>query len=69
MDLPVLKTNDWSRYRPELIMAEDLSVKTVAGALTCPLVQFLAEQGYELCSRLLHTMVFRQTNTDGSVRK
>lgn len=60
MDLAVLATNDWSRYRPELIVAEDLALRSLADAPGSPLAQYLAHQGYQLCSRFLCSVLYRR---------
>ncbi len=44
-DLNVLRSNDWSKYRPRLVVVEDL--RRAGGA--SEVLAFLAEQDYEIC--------------------
>jgi hypothetical protein len=63
LDLTVLKSNDWSRYRPEFIVAEDLAARSLHDALDSALVQYLAGEGYRLNSRLLCSLLFRNARS------
>ena len=60
MDLAVLESNDWSRFRPEVIVAEDLSVRSLDEVATSAVTAFLGGHGYIPHARLMHSMVFRQ---------
>lgn len=53
MDLDVLKSNNWKKYRPKIILVEELSeTKLGVGA-------FLSEHGYSMVAKTLHTVLFR----------
>ena len=45
LDLEVLSSNDWHRFRPRIIVAESLDTDLIAVA-SDPVVAYLAEQGY-----------------------
>ena len=56
-ELGVLRSNDWVRWRPELIMMECLGFDFTA-PLALPAVAYLAERGYRLDSKLGENLVF-----------
>ena len=57
-DLAVLRSNDWTRYRPTVVLAEALgtSLSDVAGS---ELHGYLVAQGYELFAKTVHTLFYR----------
>ena len=58
MDYEVLRSNDWSKYRPELILAETLHYDIINSS-DCPIVRFLVDIGYEQISKAYNTTFFR----------
>jgi FkbM family methyltransferase len=61
-DLDVLQSNDWSRYRPEILLVEALS-KTIEDLAHDPVARFLGGVGYVALAKTMNTLIFR----DGSV--
>jgi FkbM family methyltransferase len=59
-DLPVLRSNNWSRYRPELVLAEAMDANTVDRLATSELYHFMRRQGYDLYAWLRPTLVFQR---------
>jgi len=57
-ELAALSTNDWDRFRPTMIVAEDLGAFDVASLLDRPLAQYLHSVGYALCGKCHHTIIF-----------
>lgn len=57
LDLNVLKSNNWSKFRPKYILVEilDESLHTILDTET---YKFLVETGYEPMSKLVHTVLF-----------
>lgn len=58
LDLQVLKSNNWQRYRPEYVLAEDLfqnAAETCSGKLAI----FMRSVGYELISKTCNTAFFK----------
>jgi FkbM family methyltransferase len=45
-DLQVLRSNDWSRYRPWAVAVE-LPVRTLEEAVDSPITRYMKDQGYE----------------------
>jgi FkbM family methyltransferase len=63
-DLRVLKSNDWTRYRPHWVLAECLgtSVETVFAE---PLHRYMHDMGYELMAKTLNTLFYRDRGDAG----
>lgn len=58
LDLEVLRSNDWEKYRPEFILVEDskfaLNINNESN-----IYKFLREQNYELIASLKRTSIYR----------
>lgn len=59
-DLQVLRSNDWSQFRPEIVLAEDFSCENVEEALKTPMATFLRSVGYVLFARTGYTGVYKR---------
>ncbi|TWU34416.1 FkbM family methyltransferase [Novipirellula artificiosorum] len=63
LDLEVLQSNDWTRYRPTLVLAEhhgaSLDNTTIQEAIESPVAAYLGEQEYELVAKTARTIFFR----------
>lgn len=59
MDEEVLKSNDWKKYRPEMIMAEDLEFD-FAWPKKSKVVNFLQGVGYKLVAKTPYSLIFRK---------
>jgi len=66
-DMAVLRSNNWDRYRPALIVVEDHSVEQMIAQGTPPsdalgdsrITRFLAQHGYHLCAWTPPSLIFR----------
>lgn len=58
-DLQVLRSNDWSRYRPEFVLVEALDFK-LERASQHPVHIFMNGIGYELVAKTLNTLFYRE---------
>jgi FkbM family methyltransferase len=58
LDLKVLASNDWQRFRPRVVLAEALGV-TLAQAADGEIARHLAGVRYELCAKTVSTLMFR----------
>lgn len=56
-DEEVLRSNDWSRYRPRFILAETLRTDML-NLSACPVVQFLCSVGYTPVGKAYNTSFF-----------
>jgi FkbM family methyltransferase len=59
LDEEVLRSNDWSRYRPRFILAETLRTDML-NMDKCPVVQFLRSVGYKPVSKAYNTSFFER---------
>jgi FkbM family methyltransferase len=58
LDLPVLESNDWSRFRPECICVEH-SIDDLLELPGTQLYRLLAPLGYKLYAKTANTLIFR----------
>ena len=58
MDFQVLASNDWGRYRPEIVIAE-IRNSLVNDVIQSEVVSFMNSQGYKLFSKLYHSVIFK----------
>lgn len=57
-DLQVLRSNNWDKYRPELVLVEEHLLK-IHQITTNLMSKFMSTVGYGLCAWLPPTMIFR----------
>jgi FkbM family methyltransferase len=57
LDLEVLRSSDWQRYRPRVVIVEVLDHSFAAGAAS-PTLAFLGSQGYTLFAKLYNSAIF-----------
>lgn len=60
LDLKVLASNDWSRFRPRLIAIEDDDAKTLDDCSGTAIGLFLKDKGYQAMSKTPRTVIFEQ---------
>jgi FkbM family methyltransferase len=63
-DLAVLRSNDWDRYRPELVLVEH-EVPDAASLLSLDVTALMEQAGYVLHSWLRPNLVFRDQRAAG----
>lgn len=61
-DVEVLKSNDWKRFRPQVILVEELGIHNVRQAIEATATRFLKDKGYELRDAMGNSLVFVKTN-------
>ena len=59
LDLQVLKSNDWKRYRPTYVLAEALG-SSFDEVEKSEVGQFMLEKGYSLYAKCVNTVFFRE---------
>lgn len=62
VDLQVLRSNDWTRFRPDYVVAEDLNLR-LRELTQSPIVNFLDEQGFEPIAKTVNSVFFADTST------
>jgi len=58
LDIQVLRSNDWRRYRPSYVLAEALGMRDVAQVLNSELHGYMVTQGYSLFAKCVNTLFF-----------
>jgi FkbM family methyltransferase len=58
LDLHVLRSNDWSRYRPSYVLAEALGMPDVGKVINSELYAYMASHGYSLFAKCVNTLFF-----------
>ena len=57
LDLEVLKSNDWGKYKPTFVLVEDrIDFENI---LSSEVYSYLKKQGYQLVSKTLRTLFFK----------
>jgi FkbM family methyltransferase len=57
LDLEVLRSNDWAKYRPKAVVAEDTEAHLIADLDRSRVVQYLRDCGFVPCSKCIHSIV------------
>jgi len=60
LDLEVLQSNNWDKFRPKFIAVEALKAKRLDDLLNDPVYLFLEQQGYEIRAKLFVTLIFER---------
>jgi FkbM family methyltransferase len=58
-DLKVLKSNNWDKYKPMVILVESIDA-SIDSILQSDIYQFLKARGYDLISKTFHTIIFKR---------
>lgn len=58
LDLQVLKSNNWDKYRPRLIIAESLTTESMNDLSHSDISIYMNSKGYRLCSKLFYSTIF-----------
>lgn len=59
VDLAVLQSNNWEKYRPNLVLVESFGTRTVLDALKTEIYAFLKQNHYELVAKTANTMIYQ----------
>ena len=57
-DLNVLKSNDWNKYKPKIIVIEALKTSNIEDLYKTELFVFLKTKGYEVILKLFNSVFF-----------
>lgn len=60
-DLEVLESNDWNRYRPEMLLVESIG-GSLAELSDDPIAKFLMSQGYAPYAKTVNTLFFLRSD-------
>jgi len=59
LDLEVLRSNDWERFRPELVLVEALETPDLAAISASETANLLASHDYVPVAKTVNTVFFR----------
>ncbi|MEJ2615779.1 MAG: FkbM family methyltransferase [Ignavibacteriaceae bacterium] len=59
-DLNVLSSNDWDKYRPKIVLAEDKDFELEA-PFESSIFKFMSEKGYKLFAKTYYTLIFKNS--------
>ena len=62
LDYNVLKSNNWFKYRPEIILIEDLNCSSLQEVLHSEITELMTAQKYELYGKAIRTLFFKSTH-------
>ncbi len=65
MDFEVVKSNDWKKFRPQLVLVEILC-SSLADIEQNELTRFLIQNGYEIYAKAVNTVFFRRIDPTAS---
>ena len=54
-----MSSNNWDRYKPKVVLVEDLELSSLKNIGTSKVCLFLEEKGYVLFAKTLRTLIFR----------
>jgi FkbM family methyltransferase len=57
LDLEVLRSNDWSKYRPRAVVTEDTDAHLIDDVDRSRVVRYLRDQGFRPCAKCVHSIV------------
>jgi FkbM family methyltransferase len=60
MDLDVLRSNDWNRWRPSVVLAEEVEVRTLDEVAATDIARFMREVGYVPCAKTRFSLCFAE---------
>jgi FkbM family methyltransferase len=58
-DLSVLRSNDWNRFRPRLLLTEAIGGMSIEEILSCDVHKYLSTHDYELVAKTRNTLFYR----------
>lgn len=59
LDYQVMISNNWDKYKPKVILVEDLEVTSLRNINTSKVCLFLEERGYILFAKTMRTLIFK----------
>jgi len=62
LDLQVLKSNNWHKYRPQIVSVEDLNIFSISQIHQSKIALFMEKQNYTLYAKTINNLFFIKTN-------
>jgi FkbM family methyltransferase len=58
LDYQVIKSNNWDKYKPKVVLIEDLDLNCLKNIGTSKICSFLEKKGYTLAAKTVRTSIF-----------
>jgi FkbM family methyltransferase len=68
LDLSVLRSNDWSRFRPRMLLVE-AHERTVLAVESDPINLFAVDASYRLIAKTLNTLIYEDGSSPATIEK
>ena len=65
LDYQVITSNNWDKYKPKVILVEDLEFSSLKRINTSKICLFLEEKGYILLAKTMRTLIFKLAEVFG----
>jgi len=62
LDYQVLTSNNWEKYKPKIVLVEDLELSSLENINVSKIYFFLEKKGYILIAKTIRTLIFRLQN-------
>lgn len=59
LDYEVLISNNWEKYRPKIVLVEDLNASDISNLALSKIVSYMYEQNYQLYAKSCNTLIFK----------
>ncbi|MDB9489142.1 FkbM family methyltransferase [Dolichospermum circinale CS-534/05] len=59
LDYQVVSSNNWDKYKPKVILVEDLELSSLKNINTSKVCLFLEQRGYVLLAKTMRTLIFK----------
>ena len=59
LDYQVMSSNNWDKYKPKVLLVEDLELSSLKNINTSKVCLFLEERGYVLLAKTMRTLIFK----------
>ena len=59
LDYQVMSSNNWDKYKPKVILVEDLELSSLKNINTSKVCLLLEQRGYVLLANTMRTLIFK----------
>lgn len=67
MDFDVLQSNDWDKFRPNVLLVEVIPAKNFAQLMSHPINEYMESKGYEIFAKTFNTCIYLERSFKRSV--
>lgn len=63
-DEEILKSNDWEKYRPAILLIESRNNETIQDACSTSIHAYLVTKGYNMISKCINTQIYKSSESN-----